>query len=405
MERLAIDGGKPFITTELPSRTPFGEEEERLALAALRSQVLYTGGFVTQFEREFAALYGAAHAVSSTSGSAAIHLAVGTINPNPGDEIITAPITDAGTITAVMLQSAIPVFADIDPSTFNMDPADVERKITSRTRAILVVHLFGNACDITAMADIAKRHGLPLIEDCSQSHAIKFKDRFLGTYGDIGCFSLQQSKSMTTGDGGMTITDNKRYEERMRLFMNKAVVQKETGHRDYEFLGPTYRMNEITAAVGIPQIARLRRVVLRRQELGTLLTSLIGDIPGLKPAAVTRGSEHGYWAYPMRTPGFDGLEFARALSSEGVMTTHAYIGRPIYTCSKALQNKNYIGDSSFPFTSEFTDRDFDYGEGTCPVAEEAMRRMVTIPINENFTDDNMVAISGAISKVANGIGA
>jgi dTDP-4-amino-4,6-dideoxygalactose transaminase len=304
-----------------------------------------------------------------------------------------------------MLQSAIPVFADIDPATFNMDPADVERQITSRTRAILVVHLFGNACDITAMADIAERHGLPLIEDCSQSHAIKFNGRYLGTYGDLGCFSLQQSKSMTTGDGGMTITDNDAYDDRMRLFMNKAVVQTGTGHRDYKFLAPTYRMNELTAAVGIPQIEKLRHVVIRRQDIGTLLTSLIGDVPGLEPAAVTPGSEHGYWAYPMRTPGFDGLEFARALNGEGVRSTHAYIGRPIYMCSEALKSKNYFGNSSFPFTSEFTDRDFNYGEGTCPVAEEAMRRMVAIPLNENYSDDDVKDIAGAISKVAGGIGA
>ena len=376
-----------------------------MAIAALRTQELYMGSFVERFEGEFAALYGTRHGVSSTSGSAALHLAVGAIDPNPGDEIITAPITDAGTITAIMLQSAIPVFADIDPSTFNMDPADVERKITSRTRAILIVHLFGNACDITAMADIAKRHSLPLIEDCSQSHAIKFNGHYLGTYGDIGCFSLQQSKSMTTGDGGMTITDNDAFAARMRLFMNKAVVQTGTGHRDYEFLAPTYRMNELTAAVGIPQLEKLRHVVIRRQELGTLLTSLIGDVSGLEAAVVTPGSEHGYWAYPLRTPGFDGLQFARALNSEGVRSTHAYIGRPIYMCSTALQSKSYFGDSSFPFTGEFTDRDFSYGEGTCPVTEEAMQRMVAIPINENYSNDDMKDIARAISKVAGGIGA
>lgn len=310
-----------------------------------------------------------------------------------------------GTITAIMLQSAIPVFADIDPVTFDMDPADVERKITNRTRAIVVVHLFGTAADITAMADIARRRGLPLIEDCSQSHAIRLDGRYIGTYGDIGCFSLQQSKFMTTGDGGMTVTNNDAYAERMRLFVNKAVAPTEAGHRDYDFLAPTYRMNEVTAAVGIAQLPKLRGVVLRRQQLGELLSSLISGIPGLEPAAVTPGSEHGYWTYALRTPGFDALEFARALNAEGVSSTQAYIGRPIYLCSQALREKNYYGDSHFPFTSEFTDRDFNYAEGACPVAEESMGRMVGVSLNENYSEDDIKDVAAAISKVAEGIGA
>ena len=405
MSKLAIYGGEPLRKQPFPTRQPFGEEEERLAITALRSQNLYMGGFVDRFEREFAGFYGAKHAVSSTSGSAALHVAIGAINPDPGDEIITAPITDVGTITAIMLQSAIPVFADIDPVTFNMAPADVERQITSRTRAIVVVHLFGNSADIAAMADVAGRHGVPLIEDCSQSHAIKLDGRYIGTYGDIGCFSLQQSKFMTTGDGGMTITENDAYAERMRLFVNKAVVSTEAGHRDYDFLAPTYRMNELTAAVGIAQLPKLRGVVLRRQALGELLTSLISGIPGLETATVTPGSEHGYWTYALRTPGFDALEFARALIAEGVSSTQAYIGRPIYLCSQALREKNYFGDSHFPFTSEFTDREFNYAEGACPVAEEMMGRMVGVSLNEAYSEDDIKDVAAAISKVAEGIGA
>ncbi len=405
MSKLAIHGGEPVRKQPFPNREPFGEEEERLVVAALRTQSLYMGSFVERFEREFAGFYGAKHAVSSTSGSAALHVAIGAIDPDPGDEIITAPITDVGTITAIMLQTAIPVFADIDPATFNMDPADVERKITSRTRAIVVVHLFGNSADIAAMADVAKRHGVTLIEDCSQSHAIKLNGRYIGTYGDIGCFSLQQSKFMTTGDGGMTITENDAYAERMRLFMNKAVVSTEVGHREYDFLAPTYRMNELTAAVGLAQIPKLRGVVLRRQELGELLTSLISGIPGLEPVAVTPGSEHGYWTYPLRTPGFNALEFARALIAEGVASTQAYIGRPIYLCSQALREKNYFGDSHFPFTSEFTDHEFNYAEGACPVTEEMMGRMVGVSLNEAYSEDDIRDMAAAIAKVAEGLSA
>src|ERR1700694_1854337 len=157
-------------------RAPFGAEELRLVYDALRSQNLfYQGGtMVNSFEREFAEAYGVPYATASTSGTAAIHVALGALDLNPGDEVITAPITDAGNIIPILYQNAIPVFADID-HTYNMDPADVLRKISPRTRAIIVVHLFGNPCNMDAMVDIAKRHKIPLIEDCAQAHMAEYK--------------------------------------------------------------------------------------------------------------------------------------------------------------------------------------------------------------------------------------
>jgi len=208
-------------------RAPFGPEEFKLLREALLSQNLccIDGTMVSGFEKEFATAYDSPYAVASTSGTAAIHVALGALDLNPCDEVITAPITDLGTVIPILSQNAIPVFADIDDS-YNMDPADVERKITPRTRAIVVVHLFGNPCDMDAMVDIAKRHKIPLIEDCSQAHMAEYKGRYAGTLGDIGCFSFQQSKHMTTGDGGMTITGNKAYYERMKLFADKGYARK-----------------------------------------------------------------------------------------------------------------------------------------------------------------------------------
>jgi dTDP-4-amino-4,6-dideoxygalactose transaminase len=262
MSILAIDGGTPVRTAPFPRRTPFADREVELATEAIRSQNLFqwSGTKVKGFEEQFAALYGVRHGVSSTSGTAAIHLAVGTIDPNPGDEIITAPITDLGSVTPILQQNAIPVFADID-RTYNMDPEDTERKITDRTRGIIVVHLFGNPANMDAFADISKRHNIPLIEDCSQAHLTVYKGRLLGTIGAIGCFSLQQSKHMTTGDGGMTITDNQVYYERMRFFVDKGFQRRGWGPRAYLFLAPNYRMNELTAAVGLAQLEKVQKVV------------------------------------------------------------------------------------------------------------------------------------------------
>ena len=184
---LAIEGGNPVRRAYFPARTPFGEREAELVLEALLSQNLFgpTGTQVKAFEHGFAQLYGMRHAVASTSGTAAIHAAVAAIDPEPGDEIITGPITDLGTILPIIYQTAIPIFADVD-ATYAMDPADVERKITSRTRAILAVHLFGNPCDMDSLTDVARRHKLPLIEDCSQAHLARYKGRLVGTIGSIG---------------------------------------------------------------------------------------------------------------------------------------------------------------------------------------------------------------------------
>jgi dTDP-4-amino-4,6-dideoxygalactose transaminase len=296
MSKLAIDGGQPFRNDPFPKRTPFSEECVALTAEAIRSQNLFGlgGPKVSAFEKAFAELYGMKHAVGSTSGTSAIHVAVGTVNPNPGDEIITAPITDGGSVVPIVYQNCIPIFADVD-QTYNMDPADVESKITDRTAAIMVVHLFGNACNMDAMVDIARRHNIPLIEDCSQAHVTRYKGRYLGTWGDIAAYSLQQSKHLTTGDGGMTLTNRDDWAERMFLFRDKGWTRKPGwGARTYAFLAPNYRMTELQAAVGLPQIKTVRGVVEKRAELGSYLSDLISDLDGVSPPPVTPGSEHSY---------------------------------------------------------------------------------------------------------------
>ena len=400
-QTLALDGGTRVRDEPFPRRVVFGDDEVRLVSEAIRSQDLFgwSGRFVDEFQQGFAALYGARHAVASTSGTAAIHVAVGAVDPNPGDEIITAPITDLGSVVPILLQNAVPVFADTDDS-YNMDPADVERKITSRTRAIIAVHLFGNACDMDALADIADRHGVMLIEDCSQAHVTKYRGRFLGTIGQIGCFSLQQSKHLTTGDGGMTITDDEALWERMQLFADKGYQRRGYGPRAYAFLAPCYRMNEQTAAVGIPQLDRVRDRVTRRMSLGRQLTAALQDVPGLLPAPVTDGSEHSYWSYPIRVVDWQAATFARALSAEGVPAGAAYIGNPIFVCAECCASKITYGDSQFPFGSPYTDRDIEYDASLCPTAQDALDHMVTVGLHEGYSESDVRDMAEAIAKVA-----
>ncbi len=366
-------------------RNPFGPEELKLLHRALLTQNLscVNGSMVPALEREFATAYGVPYAVASTSGTAAIHVALGALDLNPGDEVITAPITDLGTIIPMLYQGAIPVFADVD-NTYNMDPSDVERKITPDTRAIVVVHLFGNPCNMAAMVDIARRHRIPLIEDCSQAHMTRYQGKYVGTIGDIGCFSFQQSKQMTTGDGGMTIMSNEKYFERMKLFVDKGWARKGWGPRAYLFHAPNYRMTELVGAVGLAQLMKVRGVVEKRFELGSYMGDLLAKVPSVRPAPVTPGAEHAYWLYPIWVEDVNINLLARAMRDQGVSALAGYTGMPIYLCSESLASKKTFGDSHWPFTSK-PGKTYEYREGLCPRAEDALKHLLCIPWDESWT--------------------
>jgi perosamine synthetase len=397
---LAIDGGTPVRTKPFPSRAPFGDREVELVTQAIRSQNLFRGAMVQQFEEQFGRLYDAKYSVACSSGTAAIHIAVGTINPEPGDEIITAPITDGGSVVPIVYQNAIPVFADVD-HTYNMDPRDVERKITPRTRAILLVHLFGNPCDMDAMVDIARRHNLPLIEDCSQAHLTEYKGRLLGTFGDLACYSLQQSKHLTTGDGGVVLTNREDLQRRMRLFRDKGwTTEPGWGRKCYEFLAPNYRMTELQAAVGLAQLEKVAAVVRRRHELGQLLTEQLRGLPGIQPAPEIPGGKHTYWAYSFPVTEGSADDFAAALRAEGIPAGARYIVDPIYICMAALGEKKTFGTSGHPFDGCHGARPVEYTRGLCPHAEAALDHMVGMTLHEHMTEEDINDIGQAVRKVA-----
>lgn len=203
----------------------FGQEELDALTEVIKSGRLsfLTGPKTSEFERAFAEKYGVKHAVAVANGTAALHTAVIYLNPEPGDEIILSPVTDVGTVIPVIAQLAIPVFADVDPVTQNIDPVSIERNITPRTRAILVTHVYGHPADMDAIMAIARKHNLVVIEDCAQAHLAYYKDKLCGTFGDIACFSFQQSKHMTTGDGGMVISnENERFGRGLRHCSDKG---------------------------------------------------------------------------------------------------------------------------------------------------------------------------------------
>lgn len=411
MSKLAIDGGAPVRTAPFPSvssasgRT-LGEEEIRALENVIRSgklnRTVTAEGQVRAFERGFCEWLEVAEGVASTSGTSALHLAVAAIDPNPGDEIIVTPITDFGSVIPILAQNAVPVFADVLPGTWCMDPESVRANITDRTRAIIIVHLFGQPAEIDAILALATEHGIPVIEDCSQAYGTLSHGRMVGTLGTIGCFSLQQSKHITAGDGGITVTNDPALAYRMRLFSDKG-WPREGEVRTHLFYGLNYRMTELQGAVATAQLAKLDQVIAARRRWGGLLAELLRGVPGISLPAVPEDSASSYWLFPVTVDtaalGATVGEIATAISAEGLGVGPGYV-MPLYLTPALAEGKTY-GDSHFPFESPYTARSHrDFREGLCPVAESMATTMFNVPINENFTENDVRDIAAAITKVA-----
>jgi perosamine synthetase len=379
MDRLAVDGGDPVRVGPLTARQPFPPDAIRLATEAIQSGSLFgVGGTLTRrFEAEFAAYYGASHAVTVSSGTAAIHTALAAVNPSPGAEVITAPITDAGSVLPILYQGCTPVFADVADH-LGMDPAAVQACVTPRTAAIIAVHPFGGATDVRALRSLADRHGIALIEDCSQAHGTRFHGEFLGRYGHIGVYSLQQSKHMTAGEGGVCVTDDDELAAQMRLFSDKGWDRAGAGARGYPRLGLNYRASELVAAVTLPQLSTLDAVLARRRHSAGVLDMAVDKAPGTTRWMPAPGCEASYWCYPFFVSG-DIARWAEALAAEGVPTTPGYIGKPIYECMAALADT--------------------YPPSLCPRASDALKHLMIFWLHENLTDDEITDIGTAIIKV------
>jgi perosamine synthetase len=407
--QLAIDGGAKVRTAPLPtndniSGRVMGDDEIENLTNVIRSGHLfrYGGKYVVGFEEGFAKRYGAKHAVACTSGTAAIHIAIGAIQPNPGDEIITAPITDMGSIIGILFQNAIPVFADLDPETYTMTPESIEQRITDRTAAIIVVHLFGHPADMDPILKIAAKRNIPVIEDCAQAYLTEYHGKLAGTIGIMGCFSLQQSKHMTAGDGGIVITDDDDLAVGARLFADKG-WPRGGEVRDYLFLGANYRMNELTGAVAYAQLGRVEGVVSRRRATAEKLTARLNTLDGVNPPVVRANCKHSFWQYPFTideqrltcTP----KEFAAAVGAEGIPCGHGYIGQPIYM-TRMLHEQTAYGTSKCPWVCQFAGRKVEYQEQDCPNTVEILRRILLLYWNENFTDQDIQDMGDALEKVA-----
>ncbi|MEZ4647930.1 MAG: DegT/DnrJ/EryC1/StrS family aminotransferase [Candidatus Eisenbacteria bacterium] len=379
-----------------------GEEELALLKEAIASGHLTStrGTMVPRLEEEFAKVFGVDRAIALASGSAAVHTAVAAVDPEPGDEVITTPITDMGAITGILLQGAVPIFADVDPVSLNVTAETIRPRITKHTKAIIVTHLFGNPCDMDPILALAKEHGIPVIEDAAQAFMATYKGRLCGTIGDIGCFSFQQSKHMTSGEGGIVVSNNADYARRMFLFVNKAWGYGDS-NPDHYFLAPNYRMTELQGAVLVPQLAKLPGVVERRNRTATRLSNAIAGLSQIQAPVVTPDSKHVYWRYPIRiaAPGDDLTRLAGAIRERGVQCAPRYISKPAFEC-QVIRDRVSFGKSKWPWEGpHMAGRDpIVYDPKTFPGAYDGLAHVIVIPWNEFFTDDLVDSIAGVIAE-------
>jgi len=396
---------------ELPSdadisgRT-FGPEEVEELRRVIASGTLNCtrGRTVIAFENAFAALLGVPHARAVTSGTAAIHTAIAALDLEPGDEVVTTSITDMGAIAPILYQAAIPVFADVDPDTCNVTAESIAARITRRTRAIIVTHLFGNPCEMDEILALAAEQGLPVIEDAAQAYLAAYKGRFVGTMGTIGCFSLQQGKHLSSGEGGIVVTSDPALHRRIKLFSDKAWGYGDP-QPDHYFLALNYRMTELQGGVALAQVEKLPENVEHRVAMAERLTRAIDGITGVHAPVRAAHSRHVYWRYALRIDSSafaGGLDaFAARLKAAGIFAAPRYIQKPAFECA-VLRDRNTFGKSQFPFVGEHRKGEppIVYDRAQTPGTVEALAKILVLPWNEKFQESHVDYIAAAIRSTA-----
>ena len=398
-------------TIKLPSdqdisgRT-FGVEEIAAITEVLQSGVLITtkGKFGKQLEASFAEKLGVKYAYACNSGSAAVHTAIAAINPNPGDEIVTTSVTDMGALTPIMFQGAIPVFADVCPKTLNVTAQTIEKVLSEKTVAIIVTHLFGNPCVMNEIMKLADVRGIPVIEDTAQSPLATVDGKYVGTIGKIGAFSFQQGKHLTTGEGGIVVTNDDDLARRMFLYINKAWGYGDA-NADHYFSALNYRMTELQAALAVEQLKKLDACVKQRQAMAKILDEKLADVDGIEVYKSAPNATHVYWKYCLRvddTKIQDGaVGLAKALKVYDVASAPRYVVKPAYKCM-VFRDQNTLGDSHFPFNlarPEAVDYNDDNFQGTI----KGLHDVLVLPINEKYEAHHAEFLADSIREAVESV--
>jgi len=387
---LAIDGGSPVRDTLLPyGRQSVDEADIQAVVEVLRSNWLTTGPKVGEFEDEFAAYVGSAHAVSFSSGTAALHGAAFTAGLKPGDEAITTPLTFAATANCILYQGATPVFADVSSDTLNIDPAQVEKKITPRTRAIIPVDYAGHPADLDSVMGSARKHDLIVIEDACHALGAEYKGSRVGSIADMTVFSFHPVKHVTTGEGGMVTTNNPEFAETLRRFRSHGISsdarqRQSAGQWHYEMvlLGFNYRLTDIVCALGIEQLKKLESNLTRRRQIAAMYDAAFHHLPGIVPPVVKSEVNPAWHLYPVR------------LDLEKLSAHRGQIFRALRAENIGV-NVHYIPVHLHPY---YRDR-FGYRGGEFPLAEAAYARLISLPMFHSMSDNDVGDVIHAVRKV------
>jgi len=412
---LAIFGGSPAVKHELKRYNVIGEEELNASKAVIESGVLsrflgcwdedfYGGDKVREFEEVWCNHFGVRHAVTVNSATSGLIAAVGALGIEPGDEVIVSPWTMCASATAILHWNAIPVFADIEEETFNLDPGSVEANITPQTKAIIVPDIFGHAADLDAIMKIARRHGLKVIEDAAQAPGAMYKGKYAGTVADIGVFSLNYHKHIHTGEGGVCVTNDHELAELMQLIRNhaEAVVEDKGTENLVNMLGFNFRMGEIEAAIGIEQLKKLDGQITRSIQVANRLTEGLAGLKGLRSAVVQPDCTHVYYVYPLiydaELTGVSRTRMIEALVAEGVSISGGYQNLHLLP---VFQKKIAYGSKGFPWKMGGEESGVSYAKGICPVAEKMHdEAFLALPMClYEFRDEDADAIINAFHKV------
>jgi dTDP-4-amino-4,6-dideoxygalactose transaminase len=401
---LALHGGPRAVTATAPTHHRWGQEElmRLTAMVDQRSLFYWKGPQTAALLDNFRALYPLRWNMPCSSGSASLHIAVAALRLPPGSEVITSPVTDMGSVIGILYQQLVPVFADIDPGTYNLDPEAIRRVITPKTRAIMVVHLAGNPSDMTAIMALAREHNLLVIEDCAQSWGAQHRGTPVGLFGHLACYSFNEFKHVSCGDGGIVGTNDERYGPTLTKWGDKH-YDRVTGGRNPETLSPNYRMSEPQAAVGAAQLVKLPGIIDAHIRLGRRLLDRVAALgaPGIGLPHLDPRDTHSFWFCLFRVRP-DALrctrdEFVAALQAEGVTCAAGYIPRPVYGYP-LFQNHDFFG-GGWPLRDAGLTT-MDYRTVRCPNAEAMLAEGISVPISPALTDEIIDQTAEAFAKVA-----
>ena len=401
---LALHGGPQAVTATRPVHHRWGAEElARLTAMVDQPSLFYAkgpqcGALLEEFRRTYPLQW----CMPCSSGTASLHIAVAALQLPPGSEIITSPVTDMGSVIGILYQQLVPVFADIHPHTYNLDPAAVRRAITPKTRAIMPVHLAGNPSDMDALMAIAREHNLLVIEDCAQAWGAAYRGKPVGLFGDLACYSFNEFKHVSCGDGGIVGTNESRYGPTLAKWGDKH-YDRVTNNRNPEALSPNYRLSEPQAAVAAAQLVKLPGIIATHIRLGSRLLGHLRRLalPGFSLPEIDPRDTHSFWFCLLR---FDAShyrctreEFVAALQAEGVAAQAGYIPKPVYRYP-LFQNHNFFA-GHWPLR-EAGLTTMDYRKVSCPVAEAMLADSISLPISPALTDDIIDQTAEALAKVA-----